>query len=71
MIKHRGVTTAVIGARKLEQLESNLEALEFDLDQAHVDALNEVSALTPQSPYSYHTLEFLELIHTGTTVKNV
>lgn len=71
MIKHRGVTTAVIGARKLEQLEINLKALEFDLDQAHVDALNEVSALTPQSPYSYHTPEFLELIHTGTTVKHV
>ncbi|NOI27424.1 hypothetical protein F0255_00040 [Vibrio coralliilyticus] len=57
-----------MGARKIEQLESNLQALEFNLSQEHVEALNRISAPTPQSPYSYHSSEFLELIHTGTTV---
>ncbi|GAL27617.1 hypothetical protein JCM19239_1039 [Vibrio variabilis] len=71
MIKHRNVTTAVIGARRIEQLEANLHALEFNLSQEHVDALNRVSAPALPSPYSYHTPEFLELIHTGTSVTKV
>jgi len=71
MINHRGVTTAVIGARKLEQLESNLKALEFELSQQHVDALNAVSTVAPQPPYSFHSPEFLELIHTGTKVQSI
>lgn len=68
MIKHRGVTSAVIGARKLSQLEDNLAALEFTLDEAHVAALNAVSEMPGLSPYTYHTQTMFDLIHVGARV---
>ena len=69
MLKHQGVTSAIIGARKLEQLEDNLLALEFHLDSEHVESLNRLSAMEPLSPYSYHTDAMQELIHSGTKVE--
>lgn len=37
------VTSPIVGARTSQQLADNLAALEFDLDDAHMQALNEVS----------------------------
>ena len=68
MVKHRGVTSTVIGARKLSQLEDNLKALEFDLSVEQVNQLNEASTPELMSPYSYHTQEMQAFIHTGTTI---
>lgn len=68
MVKHRDVTSTVIGARKLSQLEDNLKALEFDLSVEQVNQLNEASTPELMSPYSYHTQEMQAFIHTGTTI---
>jgi len=68
MLKHRGVTSAIIGARKLSQLEDNLKALEFDLTSEHVIKLDTASEPEQLSPYSYHTKEMQALIHTGTQI---
>ncbi|WP_170464613.1 aldo/keto reductase [Ruegeria arenilitoris] len=71
MVNHRGVTSAVIGARKLSQLEDNLAALEFSLDKAHVAALDAVSEMPGLSPYTYHTNTMLGMIHTGARIARV
>lgn len=68
MIKHKGVTSAIIGARKLTQLEDNLSALAFDLSDEHLKTLEKVSTPQALSPYNYHTSEMQEFIHTGTTI---
>jgi aryl-alcohol dehydrogenase-like predicted oxidoreductase len=46
-----GVTAPIIGVRKLEQLEDNLNAVGWTLSDEHRKCLNEVSAL--QGPYPY------------------
>ncbi len=51
--KRPGVTSTIIGARSAEQLESNLVALEFDLPEAALAKLDEVSALPKQTPYVF------------------
>lgn len=71
MINHRGVTSTIIGARKLSQLEDNLNALTFDLTAEQLKKLNEVSEPELMSPYSYHTNEMQALIHTGTQITNI
>lgn len=48
-----GVTSIILGARKLEQLEDNLKALEFTLDEGQRRALDEVSAIDPGFPHSF------------------
>ena len=62
-----GVTSTIIGARRIDQLEQNLAALDLKLDASHVDALNKVSAPTLNFPAA-----FLELapsfMHSGATV---
>ena len=63
------ITSTIIGARKLSQLEDNLRALEFELTQQQVQALNSVSEPALISPYSYHTEQMQSLIHTGTTIR--
>lgn len=68
MVNHRGVTSAIIGARKLSQLEDNLSALEFRLDETHLLQLNKVSEMHPMSPYNYHNEKMQELIHTGADI---
>src|SRR5205085_4575197 len=39
-----GVTSTIIGARRLDQFEQNLAALDLTLDASQVEALNKVSA---------------------------
>jgi aryl-alcohol dehydrogenase-like predicted oxidoreductase len=48
-----GVTSTIIGARTMEQLESNLDALDIDLPDEHRATLDEVSE-TPQAfPHAF------------------
>lgn len=68
MLKHRGVTSAIIGARKLSQLEDNLNALEFELSPEQLLKIDEVSTPELLSPYSYHTQDMQAFIHTGTQI---
>jgi len=49
-----GVTSAIFGARTLEQLEDNLGAAELTLDQEAIGRLEEVSQLDLVYPYDFH-----------------
>jgi aryl-alcohol dehydrogenase-like predicted oxidoreductase len=50
-----GVTSTIIGARTIEQLESNLRAADLRLDEAETAALDRASAL-PVTDYPYGEL---------------
>ena len=43
-------TSVIIGARRLDQLEDNLKAVELTLTAEELKALDEVSKLTPEYP---------------------
>ena len=45
-----GVASTIIGARRLDQLEDNLKAVELTLTAEELKALDEVSKLTPEYP---------------------
>ncbi len=45
------VTSPIVGARTFEQLEDNLAALDFTLDEAHLSALDKVSRITLGYPH--------------------
>jgi aryl-alcohol dehydrogenase-like predicted oxidoreductase len=62
-----GVTSTIIGARRLDQLEQNLAALDLKLDASQVEALNKVSAPTLNFPAAF--LQFApSFMHAGATV---
>ena len=62
-----GVTSTIIGARRIDQFEQNLAALDVKLDGAHVDALNRVSKPALNFPAGF--LEFApSFMHAGATV---
>jgi aryl-alcohol dehydrogenase-like predicted oxidoreductase len=44
------VTSVIIGARNLQQLDDNCGSIDLNLNQYHMDVLNEVSALPPEYP---------------------
>jgi aryl-alcohol dehydrogenase-like predicted oxidoreductase len=44
------VTSVIIGAKRLDQLEDNLAAVELKLTQDELRQLDEVSALPPEYP---------------------
>ena len=62
-----GVTSTIIGARRIDQLEQNLAALDIRLDASHVDALNKVSQPALNFPAGF--LQFSRnFMQGGTTV---
>lgn len=54
-----GVTSTLIGARTVEQLDANLAALDFDLSEAQRARLDEVSAPPRVHPYLMFDHELL------------
>ena len=50
LLHQDGVTSVIIGARKQEQLEDNLEAIDLKLSDDELNKLNEVSARFPVYP---------------------
>jgi diketogulonate reductase-like aldo/keto reductase len=48
-----GVTSPILGARTLGQLEDNLGCLDFTLDDEHLARLNEATAIEPGFPNSF------------------
>lgn len=44
VLRHPGVTSAIVGPRTLEQLESQLDAASVELDQATLDRIDEIVA---------------------------
>jgi aryl-alcohol dehydrogenase-like predicted oxidoreductase len=53
LLRQEGVTAPIIGARTLEQLEDNLGAAGWELDEEQVDELSEASALEDVYPYRF------------------
>lgn len=63
-----GITSTLIGATSLQQLESNLASLDFEIPAEMLGRLNEVSALEPAHPYMFFDDVLQARIHGGVTV---
>lgn len=57
VLHQKGVTSVIVGARKISQLEDNLAAYDIKLTEEELNKLDEVSALTPQYPEWQPTME--------------
>jgi aryl-alcohol dehydrogenase-like predicted oxidoreductase len=55
LLQHPGVTAPIIGARTMEQLESNLGASDWSLDAAQLGLLDEASNVPLPYPYEHIT----------------
>jgi len=64
-----GVTSTILGATKMAQLEDNLAAIEFEIPAELRKRLGEVSALEPAHPYIFFTPMTQGRISGGTTVQ--
>ncbi|HET6987158.1 MAG TPA: aldo/keto reductase [Kribbella sp.] len=53
-----GITSAIVGASSPEQLQASMKALDFDLPDELRTALNEASAVPPESVYRMFTPEY-------------
>lgn len=63
-----GVSSAIVGATKLSQLEDNLKALNFEIPLELQQRLEAVSRPESQFPYSFFDSEIQGMIHGGATV---
>jgi len=64
-----GVTSTIIGATKIAQLDDNLAALDFTIPADLRKRLDEVSALGPTHPYVFFAEGIQQMISGGTTVR--
>jgi aryl-alcohol dehydrogenase-like predicted oxidoreductase len=70
-ITHRpGVTSTIIGATKLHQLEDNLRSLEFEIPEGLFNQLEEVSRPELVFPYLFFEPSLQDSIRGGTTIRN-
>jgi len=67
--KRPGITSTIIGASKMKQLEDNLGALEFDIPDELFQELNEVSEPKREFPYVFFTGAIQNMVTGGATVK--
>ena len=64
----RGITSTILGARKLNHLHDNLASLEITLTPKQLLSLNETSALDLAHPYNIFTNEINRMMFGGATV---
>jgi aryl-alcohol dehydrogenase-like predicted oxidoreductase len=64
-----GMTSTVLGATKLTQLEDNLGALEFTIPADLRRRLDEVSPIDPGHPYNFFTPKILARLTGGTSLR--
>ncbi|HEU5133182.1 MAG TPA: aldo/keto reductase [Pyrinomonadaceae bacterium] len=64
-----GITSTIIGASKLSQLEDNLRYAEFEIPVELRKRLDEVSAIEVQHPYGFYAPQFQGWISGGTGLK--
>ena len=62
-----GVTSTLIGARHVAQLEDNLGALDFGLDATHLTRLDRISRIELGFPHDFIAGDFVDDIITGGT----
>jgi aryl-alcohol dehydrogenase-like predicted oxidoreductase len=68
---HRpGISSVVIGATKLSQLQDNLKSLDFEIPQPLFQRLEAISRPDSQFPYSFFDAEIQGMIHGGVKVGN-
>jgi len=65
-----GVTSTIIGATKLAQLENNLGAIEFAIPADLRKRLDDASALDPAHPYLFFDSSLQAMISGGTSVQS-
>jgi aryl-alcohol dehydrogenase-like predicted oxidoreductase len=53
LLQRPGVTSPIVGARTMGQLETNLAVVDWELSEAHMNTLNEVSKLPLPYPYDF------------------
>lgn len=58
-----GVTSVIVGANRVEQLEDNLGALDFTLPPALRDRLDAVSSPAPRFPYAMFSDGYQAMVH--------
>ncbi|MBY0357539.1 MAG: aldo/keto reductase [Candidatus Obscuribacterales bacterium] len=54
LLKKPGITSLIIGARKIEQLKDNLQAVQWQLSDEELKRLDKVSQTTLPYPYWHH-----------------
>lgn len=64
-----GITSAIIGASKLDQVEDNLASLEIHFSSAQMDALNAGSVLDPSHPDGFFSPGLKQMIFGGNSVQ--
>jgi aryl-alcohol dehydrogenase-like predicted oxidoreductase len=64
-----GITSAIIGATKLAQLEDNLGAIEFTIPAELRKSLDETSAIEPGAPYGFFEPMLQSWIAGGTALR--
>jgi aryl-alcohol dehydrogenase-like predicted oxidoreductase len=63
-----GVTSSIIGASKLAQLEDNLSALDFTIPDALRVRLSDASRLPTEYPYVFYSEALQGMVRAGTNV---
>ena len=69
IVTQPGITSTILGASKLSQLDDNLGAIEFSIPSELRQALNEVSAPASIHPYVFFEPFLQNLIHGGASVR--
>ena len=64
-----GMTSTIIGATKIAQLDDNLQSIEFEIPVELRKRLDEVSALEPAHPYTFFKPEMQGMLSGGTKVE--
>ncbi len=67
LLTRDGVTSLILGARKLSQLEDNLGALDVTLSDEHRRRLDEVSRLDYGFPHDFFATPLVQRVSTGGT----
>jgi aryl-alcohol dehydrogenase-like predicted oxidoreductase len=63
-----GVSSVILGATKLAQLEDNLGALDFELGAEQRGRLDAAGAQAPRYPYTFHTPSMQAMVTGGTPI---
>jgi diketogulonate reductase-like aldo/keto reductase len=69
VFRRPGVTSTLVGATKVSQLDANLAALALDLPPEAVRRLDEASAPPSAHPYVFFEGELRKAVHGGTSVR--
>ena len=65
LLTRDSVTSPILGARTVRQIEDNLGALEFRLDDRHLERLDEVSAIELGFPHDFVRVPRIRELMTG------